>query len=191
VRSSVPEPTPVQRAQVDTALRRVCDAAAVGLPDPWQRAVRTAADGRAGDVRDALDRAVVGTDLGAGRTPLWWRFAGMLQWLFVAGALLGAGWLLLLAFGSYLRLPDVPTPDVRGIPVPTALLVGGVVLGLTLAFVGRLVANAGAAARRRRAESRLRSAIEKVATTLMLAPVDEELARHKRAREALDRARTG
>ena len=64
-------------------------------------------------------------------------------------------------------------------------------LGLTLAFVGRLVAHAGAAARRRRAESRLRSAIEKVATTLMLAPVDEELARHKRAREALDRARTG
>ncbi len=191
VRSSVPEPTPVQRAQVDTALRRVCDTAAVGLPDPWQRAVRGAADGRSGDVRDALDRAVVGTDLGVDRTPLWWRPAGALQWLLVAAALVGAGWLLLLAFGSYLRLPDVPTPDVRGIPVPTALLVGGVVLGLTLAFVGRLVANAGAAARRRRAESRLRSAIEKVATTLMLAPVDEELARHKRAREALDRARTG
>ncbi|MCY7372291.1 MAG: 50S ribosome-binding GTPase [Spirochaetaceae bacterium] len=191
VRSSVPKPTPVQRAQVDTALRKVCDAGAVGLPDPWQRSVRSAADGRAGDVRDALDRAVVGTDLGVDRVPLWWRLAGALQWLLVAAALVGAGWLLLLAFGSYLRLPDPPTPDVRGVPVPTALLVGGVVVGLVVAFVGRLVAHAGAAARRRRAESRLRSSIEKVATTLMLAPVDEELARHKRARDALDRARTG
>ena len=191
VRSSVPEPTPVQRAQVDTALRNVCDVAAAGLPDPWQRSVRRAADGSAGDVRDALDRAVVGTDLGVDRVPLWWRAAGALQWLLVVAALVGAGWLLLLAFGSYLRLPDPPTPEVRGFPVPTVLLVGGVVLGLALAFVGRLVANAGAAARRRRAESRLRSAIENVATTLMLAPVEDELARHRRAREALERSRTG
>jgi hypothetical protein len=32
VRSSVPAPTPVQRAQVDTAVRQVCDAVAVDLP---------------------------------------------------------------------------------------------------------------------------------------------------------------
>jgi hypothetical protein len=191
VRSSVPEPTPVQRAQVDTALRHVCDVAADTLPDPWQRSVRRAAEGQSGDVRDALDRAVVNTDLRADRTPLWWRLTGLLQWLLVAAALVGAGWLLLLAFGSYLRLPDPPTPDVRGFPVPTLLLVGGVLVGLLLASLGRLLANAGASARRRRAESRLRSAIEKVAVTLMLAPVEAELGRHLRAREALERARTG
>lgn len=191
VRSSVPEATPVQRAQVDTALRQVCDAAAVDLPDPWQKSVRRAAQGQSGDVRDALDRAVVGTDLGVDRVPLWWRAVSVLQWLLVASALVGAGWLLLLAFGSYLRLPDPPTPELSGFPVPTLLLVGGVLLGLVLAFLGRLVARAGAAARRRRAESRLRSAIETVATTLMLAPVEEELSRHRQAREALDRARTG
>ncbi len=114
-----------------------------------------------------------------------------MQWLLVAAALVGAGWLLVLAFGSYLRLPDPPTPDVWGIPVPTLLLVGGVLLGLLLATVGRTLAAGAAVVRRRRAESRLRSAIEEVATTLMLAPVEAELARHHRAREALDRARTG
>lgn len=191
VRLSVPEPTPVQRAQVDTALREVCDAAAAGLPDPWRRSVRRAASGQSGDVRDALDRAVVGTDLGVGRVPQWWRAAGALQWLLVATTLVGAGWLLVLAFGSFLRLPDPPTPDSGGIAVPTLLLIGGSLLGLGLAFVGRLVADAGATARRRRAESRLGSAIEKVATTLMLSPVEGELARHRRAREALARARTG
>jgi hypothetical protein len=77
------------------------------------------------------------------------------------------------------------------VAVPTLLLVGGVVLGLLLALVARLVAGGGAVVRRRRAESRLRGAIEGVADTLMLAPVTAELDRHQRAREALDRARTG
>jgi hypothetical protein len=113
------------------------------------------------------------------------------QWLLVVAAVVGAGWLAALAFGSYLRLPDPPTPETYGVPLPSALLVGGVVLGLLLAWVGRMVARAGAVVRRRRAESRLRSAIERVATSLMLQPVEDELARHRRAREALERARTG
>jgi predicted GTPase len=191
VRSSVPEPTPVQRAQVDTAQRQVCDRAGEGLPDVWQRSVRRAAEGRSGDVRDALDQAVVSTDLGVDREPVWWRVAGVVQWVLAVAALAGAVWLLMLAFGSYLRLPDPPTPEVYGVPVPTGLLVLGVLLGLLLAFVGRAVARAGAVVRRRRAESRLRGAIDEVATVLMLGPVEEELERHRRARQALDRARTG
>jgi plasmid stabilization system protein ParE len=188
VRSSVPEASPVQRAQVDSALRRVCDRAADGLPEPWQRAVREAAFGRSGDVRDALDRAVVGTDLGVDRVPLWWRLAGAVQWLLVLATVVGAVWLGLLAFGTYLRLPDLPTPEVSGIAVPSLLLVGGLLLGLLLAMIGRVIARAGARVRRRRAESRLRTAIESVADPLMIAPVEEELARHRRAREALERA---
>ena len=96
-----------------------------------------------------------------------------------------------MAFGSYLRLPDPPTPDVGGLAVPTLLLVGGVGLGLLLAAFGRLAVRGGAKARRRRAESRLRASIEKVADELMLRPVEAELDRHARARVALDRARTG
>jgi hypothetical protein len=191
VRSSVPEPTRVQRAQVDTAVRQLCDSAAAGLPPAWRRSVRAAAQGRSGDVRDALDQAVVGTDLGTDRTPTWWRLASGLQWVLVLAALVGAAWLLLLGVGSYLRLPDPPTPDIGGFAVPTLLLFGGIALGLLLALVGRAAANGSAAVRRRRAESRLRAAIDKVADELMLAPLLAELGRHQRAREALERARTG
>jgi GTP-binding protein EngB required for normal cell division len=70
-RSSLPEPTPVQRAQVDTALRRLTDRVGADLPRPWQQAVEEAAHGRSADVRDQLDRAVVSTDLGVARTPMW------------------------------------------------------------------------------------------------------------------------
>ncbi|MBA3233548.1 MAG: hypothetical protein H0T17_06345, partial [Propionibacteriales bacterium] len=190
VRSSVPAPTPVQEAQVESAVRRVYDRASGGLPIPWQQSVRRAAGAHSDEVRDALDAAVTATNLGVDRTPVWWRVVSAVQWLLVAVALVGAGWLLLLAFGGYLRLPDPATPTWHGIPLPTALLIGGVTLGLLLALVGRTLARGGAVVRRRRAESRLRSAIEPVADRLVLDPVAEELARHERARDALARAAT-
>jgi GTP-binding protein EngB required for normal cell division len=188
VRSSVPEPTPVQQAKVESAVRQVCDGAARDLPRPWQQAVRRAAGSRGDDVRHALDAAVVGTDLGVDRTPLWWRLGSLVQWLVTFAAVVGAAWLLVLAFGSYLRLPDATTPAWHGVSLPTALLVGGVLLGLLLAMVGRSLARASAGLRRTRAESRLRTGIESVADTLVIAPVQAELARHERAREALSRA---
>ena len=191
VRSSVPEPSPVQRAKVETAVRRVVDAAAADLPASWQEAVRGAARQRAGDFRDELDVTVIRTDLGVDRTPVWWRLAGAIQWLLVVAALVGAGWLALLAFGSYLRLPEPETPDWRGFSLPTLLLVGGVVLGLLIAAAGRIVARVGARRRRRRAEARLRAGIEQVADRLVIGPVEAELARHEAARSALERARTG
>jgi GTP-binding protein EngB required for normal cell division len=191
VRSSVPEPTPVQRAQVDTALRQACDAVAADLPAPWKRSVRAAADGRSADVRDRLDQAVVGTDLGVDRVPIWWRAGAALQWALTAAAVVGGLWLLALALGGYLRLPDPPTPEVGGVAVPTMLLIGGILLGLLLAAVGRLLVRGGAVARRKRAESRLRASIERVADELVLVPVAAELERHARARLALERARTG
>lgn len=191
VRSSVPEPSPVQRAQVDSALRRLTDRVTNGLPAVWRQAVEAAATGRSADVRDSLDRAVTGTDLGVDRTPLWWRAVGLLQWLLVAAAVVGALWLALLAWGSYLRLPDPPTPEFYGFALPAVLLVGGVLVGILLALMSRSIAAAGARARRRRAESRLRSAIERVADELMVAPVEQELNRHRKARSALQRASAG
>jgi hypothetical protein len=188
VRSSVPEPTPVQQAQVERAVRSICDGAARDLPAPWQEAVRRAAGARGDDVRDALDASIVGTDLGVDRTPLWWRLGSGVQWLVTLASVFGAGWLLLLAFGSYLRLPDASTPSWHGVALPTLLLVGGVLLGLLLAGVGLVVGRAGATLRRTRAENRLLEGIESVADWLVVAPVEAELRRHERARDALSRA---
>ena len=193
MRSSVPAPTPVQRAQVDTAVRQVCDAVAADLPAPWQRSVRAAAAGRSDDVRDRLDQAVVGTDLGVDRVPLWWRAGAALQWLLAAAAvrrraLAAGGWGSAATCGCRTRRRR----SWRVSPVPTLLLVGGVLLGLLLAL--RRPARSSAAVpwpAARRAESRLRAAIEQVADELMLGPVEAELARHARARLALERARTG
>jgi hypothetical protein len=154
-------------------------------------AVRRAAGQQSKDLRDELDVTVIRTDLGVDRTPLWWRLVGVVQWLLVVAALVGAGWLALLAFGSYLRLPEPETPDWHGFSVPTMLLVGGVLLGLAIATLGRLLARSGARRRRRRAERRLRAGIGEVADRLVIGPVEAELARHEAARTALERARAG
>ena len=184
VSSSVPAPIPVQQAQVESAVRRVCDTAARDLPAPWQKSVRRAAVGE--DVRDALDRAVLGTDLGPDRTPLWWRLGSLAQWLVTLAAVVGAGWLLLTTFGSDLGLRDRSTASVGVLPI--VLLVAGVLAGVLLALLGRSVGRAGAVLARKRAESRLRAGVESVADRLVIGPVEAELQRHERARDALSRA---
>ena len=62
-RTSLPPATPVQRAQVDSALRTLAHEAATGLPDPWPALARRAAGANEAELADRLDRAVAGADL--------------------------------------------------------------------------------------------------------------------------------
>ena len=79
-RSSLPEASPVQRAQVETAARALADRAAGDLPAPWPALARRAALAGDSTLPARLDAAVSGTDLKL-RTPRWWRLAGLLQLL--------------------------------------------------------------------------------------------------------------
>jgi GTP-binding protein EngB required for normal cell division len=187
-RASVPEPTRVQRARVDSAVRDVAEQVGSQLTPPWARAVRDASVSRLPDVDDALDRAVVGTDLGASRTPVWWRLARVLQLLFALAVVGGAVWLGVLAVMGYLQLPAPDTPSQYGLPLPTLLLLIGVAGGLALAVVGRIVNTWIARSRARAAEKRLRTALSGVAEELVVAPIDAELAAYAEVRRHLGTA---
>ena len=192
-RSSLPPATPVARSQVDAALRAVAAAAGRGLPPEERDALRRAARSGEADLTDALDAAVTGTDLGVARRPAWWAALGALQWLLALVAVAGLAWLgLLVVLESWLRLDvDVVTLLVRGVPLPTLMLLGGVLAGLLVALLGRLLARVGARRRRRRARARLYARIGEVAEDLVLVPVAAELAAYRRLREALGRASRG
>lgn len=187
-RSSVPEPTATVRAQVDLAVRRAADAMAGTLTDPWADGVRAAARGGTGDLADALDRAVSATELGADRGSWWWGPARALQWLLAAAVVVGLGWLAALAVVGYLQLPDVPTPHLGRVPLPTLLVLGGALLGLLLAGAGRLAARATARTRAVLARRRLRKAVDGVAERAVLAPAQAEVDRWRRTRELLQEA---
>ena len=165
----------MQVARVENAARALAGAAAADLPEPWPALVRAAAGSKEQEVAAELDRAVAGADL-HGRRPRWWRLVDLLQTGLAAAVAVGVLWLLALLALDYLRLDDVlPTPEARGVPLPTALLLGGAVAGIALAFLTRL-ANGVAARRRARAASRsLRKRLEASAQTLVLAPLEQEL----------------
>ena len=184
-RSSLPEASPVQRAQVETAARALADRAAGDLPAPWPALARRAALAGDSTLPARLDAAVSGTDLKL-RTPRWWRLAGLLQLLLACAAGAGALWLLALAGLGYLRVDDVvPTPEAGGIPIPTLLLGGGVVAGLVLAFLAGVAVRAGARRRARVAERALRARVAEVAEEVVVAPVHAEIEASRRLAEVL------
>ena len=190
VRTSRPAPTEVQRAQVETAARKLADGAAAGLPAPWPRLAREQATARDDELADHLDRAVAGADLRMSRRPRWWRAAGLLQRMLALVVLVGFLWLLGLAVLGYLRVEDVvPLPEVRGVPIPTWLLGGGAVAGVLLAFVARIVNGAAARRRARSAGRALRERVEVVGRVLVLEPVEAELEAHARLCAAIEAAR--
>ena len=184
-RSSVPEATQVERARVDTVVRAVADDAAADLTPAWATAIRHASVSRLDDLNDALDRAVGSTDLGVARTPVWWKLVRMLQWLLFFVAVAGGLWLAGLAVMGYLQLPEPSTPDYLGLPVPTLMLLGGVVAGVLVAVLSRLFSAMGARRRARSADRRLRAAIAEVTEELVIEPIETEIEAYRRARDGL------
>jgi hypothetical protein len=188
-RTSLPPAGAVQQAALGAALRRARDAAGQGLPQAWRDELRRTAEVSEDRLADDLDRAVAGTDLGPDRTPLWQRAVGGLQWVLMVVALAGALWLLGLVGLGLLQLDDVvPLPRVEGIPLPTLLLVGGLLAGLLLALVARPLVAMGARRRARQVRRRLLERVGEVADAQVVEPLSEARADHGRFCAAVTRA---
>ena len=184
-RASLPAPTPVQRARVDTAVRTVSDDVTAGLPHSWSSAVRRASVSRFADLNDALDAAVAGADLGVGRTPLWWQLVRVLQWLLLTCAVVGGVWLAALAVMGYLQLPEPTTPTPVASRCRLSCSLGGIAAGLLLAAVCRVLVRWSARSRARAADRRIRAAMAEVADRLVLEPIDAEVAAYRTTRDGL------
>ncbi len=107
---------------------------------------------------------------------------GFLQGLLLVLAVVGAVWLAALAVLAYLRLgpPDPPDTGSFHLPLPTALLVGGLLGGLLVAALARPFAAAGARRRARSSRRRLDVGIREVAEVELVAPLEGLLQRHER-----------
>ena len=188
-RSSVPEPSKAQLARVDLAERQLLDTATEGLPARWAQSVREAPV-RTADLRDALDQVVVTTDLAFAR-PRWWVVVGALHVVLAAAVLLGLLGLLALFVLDFLQVPYPDLPTVSGlpswlpVPVPTALLVVGLLGGALLALVASSLVPGRARARARTVRTRLETGVARVARERVLVPVADVLADHRRCRDLL------
>lgn len=184
-RSSLPEANQIQEARIESAVRDLSDQLSEGLSRPWGSAMRRASTSRLGELEDRLDRAVGGVDLGVARIPMWTRLVRGVQWVLLTAAVVGAVWLGALAVMSYLKLSEPGTPDLSGVPVPTVLLLGGVLLGILLAVLCRVLVGRSARKRARAAERRLLAAVDEVADELVLVPLTAELDAYRTVTEGL------
>jgi GTP-binding protein EngB required for normal cell division len=188
-RTSLPQATEVQRARVDTTVRSVVTDATASLPHQWATAVRRASVSRLDEIGDALDRAVGDTDLGVDRRPLWWGAFQILQWALFVSAVLGALWLGALFALDYLRMPEPGTPEWRGFPVPTLMLLGGVIVGVALALLSRVLATVSAKRKAGKVDRRLRNAIAEVVQEHVIDPIEIEVAAYRTCRDGIAAAR--
>lgn len=181
--------SPAALAGVSLALRDMANRLGEPLPTPWREPMLAAVRSKMDDLPDALDQAVARTDLAVVRTRGWWRIVGMLQWLAVAVTLAGVLWLVVRYILFALALPEPPMPEVGRLPLPTALLAGGLLASLIIALLVRPVVSIAARRAGRKVGKRLRAAVERVATDLILAPASGLIQTYSRCREALLRAR--
>ena len=191
VRSSLPSNDPVAKARANSAVLDYVDKASAGAPQAWVQSTRAIADQASTALADELDQAVTRAPLVPPRDPRWWSAFGALQWLLFAVAVVGGVWLLGLAALAYFQFHVAQAPDVEGFPIPTLLVIVGLLGGVLLAAVGRLLARGSATRAARAARQALRAEVAAVAEREIAAPVAAELATVERFRTALNAAREG
>ena len=186
--SSRPAATGAQRAQLSNALRELVSDRTAGLAPAWRASATAVLETRQQELPGQLDQAVRAARLSQTERPAWWTAVRGLQLVFLLAAVAGFGWLLVLAGFSYLQLPG-PSVHLGRAPLPTVLLIGGLVLGLVTSLVARPFVAAGAARRRARARRSLDSGVREVARESVLAPLAAELEAATKFCKALSAAR--
>ncbi|MGH1488990.1 MAG: GTP-binding protein [Acidimicrobiales bacterium] len=186
-RASLPQPSGVQVARTASAVRNVSATITEGMPQPWPDLVAAAATPDPHVLNDQIDTAIsesVREEHAEGRR--WWNAVGFLQMLLAVAVVVGAVWLGLLAFAAYLQLPELPTPRTYwDIPIPTGLLVGGVLFGLLAAFLAARAAAVGAARRSRAVRQSAERSVREVSEELILEPIRVELNSRQELRRLL------
>lgn len=183
-------PGAAARSAADLVVRRVAAQAAGGLPDPWQEAAAAAARAELDQLLAGVGRAVGAAQLDLDRPPWWWRLFAAGQWLAVAAVLVGIGWYAAGGVTSALGLP-AGHPLVGPVPVPGLLVLAGPVLSAALVVAGQQLARWHARKLGARAAVRLRTTINEVGRSHVLAPLRAVLRAYGFAREALATARGG
>lgn len=188
VASSLPPLSAAQKAGMANAVRQYSKQMANRIDEPWKRSIKEAALSREAELPDLLERDMMRIDYGLGRTRAPWVIFNALQWIALLSALAGVAWLTLISGMAYLQiqLPPAPTPEGSPVPLPTLLLLLGVLLGIASAGVGRLLTAMGSRYYARKLRGRLQTGVEKAVQTCVVAPVQLEAKRLNAYRKALD-----
>ena len=166
----------VGESRADLAIRDYAEEVAGDASSPWPTALRSAAfserDGLLDDLRSTVGRETVA----AGARPLWWSAFAWLQRVLALTAVVGLVWLITVAvLGGFFRFDTEPllppTPEADWIPLPSTLLICGVVIGLLLSLLVRIPLSVGAKRRGRAARKAIESGVTRHVESRVIEPV--------------------
>lgn len=187
VAPSLPPLSAAQKANMANAVRRYGSRMGQNVGEPWKRSLGEAALSRESQLPTLIERDIARIDYTHGRQRAPWTVFNVLQWLALLSALAGVAWLTLIAGLGYLQIQLPPPPASEGFPVPlpTLLVILGVLLGIAAAGLGRLLTAWGARRYARRLRVRLNAGVEGAVRSCVIDPVQAEAQRLQAYRSAL------
>lgn len=183
--SSLAASKTVRTAAVGEVRRYVQDASD-SLPLRWRRTVLDDANANAQTLLDECDAMIATADLGQTSKPAWWIVVNLLQWLGTLATIVGLVWLVLLHAVDWLKIRLSEPFMVGAFPLPSLLLVCGIVLCLVLWAVSALLVNRGGARLRGRLSEDLSKRIASRAEEGLLVPIQDALKDYARFWEAIE-----
>lgn len=148
------------------------------LPAAWAHRARQEAQQRADRLPVQLDDRLRRIDFHY-RRPRWWRLWSVVQNLLGLIAAAGLAWLLGLAGLALLKFPQPPLPEIGEVPIPTAMLIGAVIVSGLLGLLGNGLARAGRRRQRHRAGDEVRAVVAEVLRQEIGAPLAAHAARQR------------
>lgn len=180
--------SPAAESALQVRLRELTDKYSEGRPKVWARDMKAVARQAGADVPDKLSRAVSSTDLGVQpRKVGWWRFMNFLQWIGWLAAIVGGGWLLGLWLAREFLYIDWQPPMFRALPIPTWLLLGGIVWTLLIALIAALTGRIAASRAAKKATRAVEESISDVIYDDLWLPLKNEDQRQRVIADSLTR----
>lgn len=173
-RTSMPELTAASKAVANRGVRDYATAVADDLPPQWASAVSDRADEVAENLPAELDRAVARTRLPA-EPSKGWSLLTVVQWLALLAALVGVLWYLVVAFVPGALTPLLGgdlVPDVEGWPIPTLLIMAGLLTGLVIGLITAVFGGVIGGGVKRRTRAALRKEIAATSQSAVVEPLD-------------------
>ncbi len=180
---TVQTPGTTAAAELTTGVRRVADRIGQNRPAIWNKRIHRVARASTEGLAPELDEAIASTDLGMSRSPQWWGWMNAMQWSGWAVALVGLVWILGVRAAGQFLLVDWQVPVWRGLPVPTWMIAGGVMVTVLVVAIGAGATAFGWRRRRREVRSSLDAAVREVLEQRLVAPL---VAEDRRQRDIID-----
>jgi hypothetical protein len=117
--------------------------------------------------------------------PFWWPVVGAAQVMLAVAAAVGFVWLAVIGVADWVQEAPSVVPFLGPVPMPTALLAGGLLLGGALAGLCRVLVDVEVRRSRQQLTERLHAVVGEVAQVWVITPVGEVLADHREVRESL------